>query len=230
MDVHGGLRQFCSVAAHRTRTEHFAQSVRLRTTHWYRTLPCPRRSARRHGTGPSSGPQPSGACAHVGWRPAATRSLERERDAQRNAITPRACDGCSPTARADPAAARAPTNVSHPVFPSRRSAQRPIYQEAFAPTCRPTSPGSWPSASLGTLPRGAGGATGIAAYRRQNPHAPPVAVGDMGLRHGGEIDGHSTRTGARSISTTRAGTERSASRTRTRRSTCGRPANSSAPC
>jgi murein endopeptidase len=40
---------------------------------------------------------------------------------------------------------------------------------------------------------------GIAAYRRRNPEAPPVAVGDMGLRHGGEIDGHSTHENGRQI-------------------------------
>jgi murein endopeptidase len=40
---------------------------------------------------------------------------------------------------------------------------------------------------------------GLAAYRRRNPDAPPVAVGDMGLRHGGEIDGHSTHENGRQI-------------------------------
>src|SRR5918996_2017379 len=40
---------------------------------------------------------------------------------------------------------------------------------------------------------------GIAAYRRRNPGAPPVAVGDMSLRHGGEIDGHSTHENGRQI-------------------------------
>lgn len=40
---------------------------------------------------------------------------------------------------------------------------------------------------------------GIAAYRHRNPDAPPVAVGDMGLRHGGEIDGHSTHENGRQI-------------------------------
>jgi len=40
---------------------------------------------------------------------------------------------------------------------------------------------------------------GLAAYRRRNPDAPPVAVGDMGLRHGGEIDRHSTHENGRQI-------------------------------
>jgi hypothetical protein len=40
---------------------------------------------------------------------------------------------------------------------------------------------------------------GIAADRRHDPHAPPVAVGDMGLRHSGEIDGHSTHEKGRQI-------------------------------
>jgi len=40
---------------------------------------------------------------------------------------------------------------------------------------------------------------GLAAYRDGNPSAPPVAVGDMGLRHGGEIDGHSTHENGRQI-------------------------------
>jgi murein endopeptidase len=40
---------------------------------------------------------------------------------------------------------------------------------------------------------------GLAAYRRRNPDAPQVAVGDMGLRHGGEIDGHSTHENGRQI-------------------------------
>jgi murein endopeptidase len=40
---------------------------------------------------------------------------------------------------------------------------------------------------------------GIAAYRRRNPGASPVAVGDMSLRHGGEIDGHSTHENGRQI-------------------------------
>src|SRR3954453_23593304 len=40
---------------------------------------------------------------------------------------------------------------------------------------------------------------GLAAYRHRNPHAPPVAVGDMGLRHGGDIDGHSTHENGRQI-------------------------------
>ena len=33
----------------------------------------------------------------------------------------------------------------------------------------------------------------------RNPDAPRVAVGDMGLRHGGEIDGHSTHENGRQI-------------------------------
>jgi murein endopeptidase len=40
---------------------------------------------------------------------------------------------------------------------------------------------------------------GIAAYRRRNPDAPPVAVGDMALRHGGPIDGHATHQNGRQI-------------------------------
>jgi murein endopeptidase len=40
---------------------------------------------------------------------------------------------------------------------------------------------------------------GLAAYRRHNPKAPPVAVGDMGLRHGGPIDRHSTHENGRQI-------------------------------
>lgn len=40
---------------------------------------------------------------------------------------------------------------------------------------------------------------GLAAYRRDNPDAPPVAVGDLSLRHGGEIDGHSTHENGRQI-------------------------------
>jgi murein endopeptidase len=40
---------------------------------------------------------------------------------------------------------------------------------------------------------------GLAAYRERNPDAPQVAVGDMGLRHGGEIDGHSTHENGRQI-------------------------------
>ena len=40
---------------------------------------------------------------------------------------------------------------------------------------------------------------GLGAYRRRNPDAPPVAVGDLGLRHGGEIDGHSTHENGRQI-------------------------------
>ena len=40
---------------------------------------------------------------------------------------------------------------------------------------------------------------GLAVYRRRNQDAPPVAVGDMGLRHGGEIDGHSTHENGRQI-------------------------------
>jgi murein endopeptidase len=40
---------------------------------------------------------------------------------------------------------------------------------------------------------------GLAAYRRRNPEAPRVAVGDLSLRHGGEIDGHSTHENGRQI-------------------------------
>ena len=40
---------------------------------------------------------------------------------------------------------------------------------------------------------------GLAAYRARNPDAPLVAVGDMGLRHGGEIDRHSTHENGRQI-------------------------------
>jgi murein endopeptidase len=40
---------------------------------------------------------------------------------------------------------------------------------------------------------------GLAAYRRHDPAAPPVAVGDMGLRDGGEIDHHSTHENGRQI-------------------------------
>ena len=40
---------------------------------------------------------------------------------------------------------------------------------------------------------------GLAAYRRHDPDAPPVAVGDMGLRDGGEIDHHSTHENGRQI-------------------------------
>jgi Penicillin-insensitive murein endopeptidase len=40
---------------------------------------------------------------------------------------------------------------------------------------------------------------GLAAYRARHPGAPKVAVGDMGLRHGGEIDGHSTHENGRQI-------------------------------
>ena len=40
---------------------------------------------------------------------------------------------------------------------------------------------------------------GLAAYRRRNPGSPPVAVGDLSLRHGGEIDGHSTHEHGRQI-------------------------------
>jgi murein endopeptidase len=40
---------------------------------------------------------------------------------------------------------------------------------------------------------------GLAAYRARNPGAPRVAVGDMGLRHGGDIDGHSTHENGRQI-------------------------------
>jgi len=39
----------------------------------------------------------------------------------------------------------------------------------------------------------------IVAYRRRNPAAPPVAVGDMGLRRGGPIDGHSTHQNGKQI-------------------------------
>jgi murein endopeptidase len=40
---------------------------------------------------------------------------------------------------------------------------------------------------------------GLAAYHRRNPDAPPVAVGDMSLRGGGDIDGHSTHENGRQI-------------------------------
>jgi murein endopeptidase len=40
---------------------------------------------------------------------------------------------------------------------------------------------------------------GLAAYRDRKPDAPPVPVGDMALRHGGEIDGHSTHENGRQI-------------------------------
>jgi murein endopeptidase len=40
---------------------------------------------------------------------------------------------------------------------------------------------------------------GLSEYRRRNPEAPPVAVGDMSLRHGGEIDGHSTHENGRQV-------------------------------
>ncbi len=40
---------------------------------------------------------------------------------------------------------------------------------------------------------------GLASYRRRNPGAPKVAVGDVSLRHGGEIDGHSTHENGRQI-------------------------------
>lgn len=40
---------------------------------------------------------------------------------------------------------------------------------------------------------------GIARYRRRNPSAPPAAVGDMALRHGGPIDGHATHQNGRQI-------------------------------
>jgi murein endopeptidase len=40
---------------------------------------------------------------------------------------------------------------------------------------------------------------GLATYHRRNPDAPPVAVGDMGLRRGGPIDGHATHQNGRQI-------------------------------
>jgi murein endopeptidase len=40
---------------------------------------------------------------------------------------------------------------------------------------------------------------GLAAYHARNPGAPPVAVGDMGLRRGGPIDGHATHQNGRQI-------------------------------
>jgi murein endopeptidase len=39
----------------------------------------------------------------------------------------------------------------------------------------------------------------LAEYRARNPEAPRVAVGDMSLRHGGEIDGHATHENGRQI-------------------------------
>jgi murein endopeptidase len=40
---------------------------------------------------------------------------------------------------------------------------------------------------------------GLAVYRHRNPDAPLVAVGDMGLRLGGPIDGHATHQNGRQI-------------------------------
>jgi murein endopeptidase len=40
---------------------------------------------------------------------------------------------------------------------------------------------------------------GLAEYRARNPDAPLVAVGDMGLRHGGPIDHHATHQNGRQI-------------------------------
>ena len=40
---------------------------------------------------------------------------------------------------------------------------------------------------------------GLAAYRGRNPGAPRVAIGDMSLRHGGEIDRHTTHENGRQI-------------------------------
>jgi len=40
---------------------------------------------------------------------------------------------------------------------------------------------------------------GLAAYHRRNPHARRVAVGDMSLRHGGDVDGQSTHENGRQI-------------------------------
>jgi murein endopeptidase len=40
---------------------------------------------------------------------------------------------------------------------------------------------------------------GLALYRSRNPDAPLVAVGDMGLRHGGPIDRHATHQNGRQI-------------------------------
>jgi murein endopeptidase len=40
---------------------------------------------------------------------------------------------------------------------------------------------------------------GLASYRDRSPDAPLVAVGDMGLRHGGPIDGHATHQNGRQI-------------------------------
>jgi murein endopeptidase len=37
----------------------------------------------------------------------------------------------------------------------------------------------------------------LADYRARNPEAPRVAVGDLSLRHGGEIDGHATHENGR---------------------------------
>jgi Penicillin-insensitive murein endopeptidase len=106
-----------------------------------------------------------------------------------------------------------------------------LYQEAFAPTCRPTSPG------LGRQPRWGhcrvvrAVLRGIAAYRRHSPHAPPVAVGDMGLRHGGEIDGHSTHENGRPIDLYYPRRDRTLRAPHTVAQVDMRcPANSSAPC
>jgi murein endopeptidase len=40
---------------------------------------------------------------------------------------------------------------------------------------------------------------GLAAYRGRNPGAPRVAIGDMSLRHGGEIGRHTTHENGRQI-------------------------------
>src|SRR4051794_5076101 len=40
---------------------------------------------------------------------------------------------------------------------------------------------------------------GLAVYRRRDPQAPLVAVGDMSLRRGGDIDHHSTHENGRQI-------------------------------
>jgi murein endopeptidase len=40
---------------------------------------------------------------------------------------------------------------------------------------------------------------GLALYRRRNPDAPLAAVGDMGLRSGGPIDGHATHQNGRQV-------------------------------
>jgi murein endopeptidase len=40
---------------------------------------------------------------------------------------------------------------------------------------------------------------GLAAYRHRNPDAPRLAVGDMSLRRGGDIDHHSTHENGRQI-------------------------------